>query len=171
MNPFVQSTKIGTHENKAIHSTYFGSLSFTMFTETVEDWLMISLDHESLKIVRYFTHVTHHCLHDAAGDQLPSFRKVGWRHYDVTAMLHQCCSESIVRFFLGTIFFSLNAIQEWSSAFDNRQKLPRVCQSYRENSNYLWRHFLHYDIIPLKVPFRLTGPICINIKTIDTCIS
>ena len=51
-----------------------------MFTESVEDWLMISLDDDFFnQHRRYFTHVAHHCLHDAAGDPLPSFRKVGWR--------------------------------------------------------------------------------------------
>ena len=136
------------------------SLSFTMFTET--DWL-ISLDHESFnQHRRYFTHVTHHCLYDAAGDPLPSFPKVGWRKLwrkTLRAILYQGCRESIVRFLIETIVCIINAFKARSSAFESRQKLPRVYHSYRESSQHLWRHFLHYDIIPLKVPFRLTGHI------------
>ena len=74
-----------------IFKQYFGS--FTMFTERFEDWLIISLGDESFnQHRRYFTHVTHHCLHAAAGDPLPSFPKVGWRKLwrkSDTAWMHQ----------------------------------------------------------------------------------
>ena len=121
---------------------------------------MISLDDDFFQPTsrrRYCTHIAHHCLHHAAGDPLPSFHKVGWRKLwrksDIAS------TESIVRFLKETIVCFINAFKARSSAFESRQKLPRVYQSYRESSQHLWRHFLHYDIIPLKVPFRLTGHI------------
>ena len=121
---------------------------------------MISLNHESFnQHRRYFTHVTHLCLHDAASDQLPSLPKDGWQNYDVRAMLHQCFREYTVRFFLETIVCIIKCVQSKIERIWYRQKLLRVCQSYRESSQHLWRHFLHYDIISLKVPFRLTGHI------------
>ena len=138
-----------------------------MFTESVEDWLMISLDDDFFQPTsrrRYCTHVAHHCLHDAAGDPLPSFHKVGWR--ELWRKSDIASSESIVRFLIETIVCIINAFKARLSAFESRQKSPRVYQSYRESSQHLWRHFLHYDIIPLKVHFRLTGHIyiCKNIE-------
>ena len=48
-----------------------------------------------------FTHVTHHCLHAAAGDPLPSFCKVGWRKLwrksDVSSMLQGTYSPFLYR--------------------------------------------------------------------------
>ena len=109
-----------------------------------------SVFYTTLHITVYMTRpVTHFPLSTRSDDE----------YYDVGAILHHCCRESIVRFLIESIVCIINAFKARSSAFESRQKLPRVYQSYRESSQHLWRHFLHYDIIPLKVPFRLTGHI------------
>ena len=136
-----------------------------MYTESVEDWLMISWRiFQPTSRRRYFKHVAHHCLHDRrpVTHFLLSTRSDD-ENYDVGTILHQCCWEPIVRVLIETIVCIKNAFKARSSAFGSCQKLPRVYQSYRESSQHLLRHFLHYDIIPLKVPFRLTGHIYIYI--------
>ena len=135
-----------------------------MFTETVEDWLMISLDHESFnQHRRYFTHVAHHCLYDAASDPLPSFCKVGWRKLWRKSDVLGTYSPFLYRDYS---LYSLNAFETLSSAFDNRQKLPHVCQSYRECSQHLWHHFYTMTSSPWRSLFawRVTYILIYNME-------
>ena len=102
-------------------------------------------------------HITAHMMRPVT--HFPLSTRPDDENYDVRGILHQCYRESIVRFLIETKVCIINAFKTRSSAFESRQELSRVYQSYRESSQHLWRHFLHYDIIRLKVPFRLTGHI------------
>ena len=80
-------------------------------------------------------------------------------NYDVRATLHQCIRESIVRFFIETIVCIIKCVQSEIERIWLSSKITTCMPVVPGKFPTFMTSFLTYDIIPLKVPFRLTGHI------------